>query len=268
MIRKKYILFLLSFFGYYFCNITTTTSITNKPLAIVHIGPHKTGTTHFQSVIIKYHELIESNGYHVAFKKFKGGSLDFALRLDNITVVNEYKSFFSSLAYNKTNLLLSGEELSSLSLKKVRIVYDILKKFDVRIVFVYRDLMSKLLSQYINEVGLLFVNFGREIYPNFSQYLQSNCHSSSRGLLVRILKKYSIVFGKKNLIGVSYNGVIAAGKDIAYVILCDIMHLFCNNNKLLMEIKSFNRSNSESDHPPLGINYILIIINYNYYNKL
>ena len=41
-----------------------------------------------------------------------------------------------------------------------------------------------------------------------------------------------------NVIGISYNGVAAAGKDIAHVLLCDVMKLFCNDNSIALEATS------------------------------
>jgi hypothetical protein len=49
------------------------------------------------------------------------------------------------------------------------------------------------------------------------------------------------MFGRENMTLVDYDGAIAAGKDIAFVILCDILGVFCDELPKVVQSKSNTR---------------------------
>lgn len=137
--------------------------IVSKPVAIVHIGPHKTGSTYIQTSLVLYKTILEQHNYYTflhpnALKNH--AALAYAL-LQIIGYqrteedLHAYEELFTKTAEKNKNILISSEFLSIVSTERLIILYDMLKDFDVHIVFMHRNWLQHEISSY-HQIHKLF----------------------------------------------------------------------------------------------------------------
>ena len=172
----------------------------------LHIGLHKTGTTTIQESLFAEQEKLNQNGVLVPavgqpfpqnaghhnlawelfdFKKFsaKNGTWD-----DLIYLINEVPH---------KRIILSSEEFTRIPVSKIEQIKIRLEKFQVKIV-VYIRRQDKILQSFWAEM----IKSGRT--PNFTtgfiEWLENNQYIFSQVDFQSVLKRWSDVFGKDNLI--------------------------------------------------------------------
>lgn len=130
------------------------------PLAILHVGPNKTGTTSFQKAVFDYlkRELEQENYYSIpwkgemANKEKKNTNLaeaigykrheDFAIRF-----YAEYSKEIDFHRSKKHNIILSSESFSNPSVD-YSMLFNLMKGFEIRVCIVHRSLLNVMLSMY------------------------------------------------------------------------------------------------------------------------
>jgi len=132
----------------------------DKMKAILHIGPHKTGTTSIQHILIQNFDILSLDGYSMPqtdeiFGKFPYSTHNVALGLRgleyfvNQKYLKQFQSFLINSQQGKKNIVLSSEEFSK---TKPEIFHTILSPlYDTRIVIAYRRFFELLVSRH-NEI--------------------------------------------------------------------------------------------------------------------
>jgi hypothetical protein len=191
-----------------------------KRTAIIHIGPHKTGSTHLQEFFMKNAKVLRTMNYlqpfnsikeaHILADALKVGRYDdpIILKLKEIIIRRKY------------NVLLSSEGLSVMgSMRAVQKLKDIFKSYNCIIVYVFREAITRILSHYSHMFGS---DLHKEL-PPFKEFLTNelkiNTTTYHQGLQVILLKRFTTIFGAENIIILDYYGIISQQKDIADVFL-------------------------------------------------
>jgi len=150
------------------------------------------------------------------------------------------------------NLIFSAEDLSQISIDAVKLLYDAFHSFDSTIVIVFRDSLVRALSSYrqlCSSNPTLRTIAG---FPDFRSFI--NQTSQVKGYYSSIIQRYASHFGLSNIMIIDYYGTIAAQKDIAYTLICQI------DSKLCITSESFSsRSSGGSIENSFKEHYSLIV---------
>eukprot|EP01039_Chlorochromonas_danica_P008012 gene8012-8838_t len=201
----------------------------NKTLYI-HIGPHKSGSTHIQTVFTRLAANLSHYGVCWAANRRKGFHR-LATKFSNEDNLNRSNELFAGindcLAHHPVTII-SSETFVRLQPESIRHLRDLFASQDVqiRIVAVYRDWLMRVYSAYGEfskrsySTLCTFQYFLSVIFdlPTF-RYFTSD--------IVSLLKGYEEVFGYDALTIIDYAGVSAAGKDIAAVLICEMLKVPC-----------------------------------------
>lgn len=225
------------------------------PHAIVHIGPHKTASTHIQAELLSLHKELESVNYYWPTRRdgapvaVKGlASFAFALKgtlkvADPAQQIATMSSFFQeSLALNRS-IILSSEEFDDLNKTQVMALQKHLQGFNVTIVFVYREFLGQLISRHFqsNRFEHSAVHFSKS-FSGFLFAMLGNLLPSLNSLA--ILDTYAAVFGAENLRIIDLLGSKAAGQSLMHVLLCEVAGILCGHATSLSTGKDTNAAYS------------------------
>lgn len=127
---------------------------------MIHVGPHKTGSTHVQSSLLALDGLIQNRTNYVqpfSFKHPKMQSL-FSFELQTLEstdfrYLKQLKTFLHIAHQQHRNVLISSEELCFIPLHGASYLSKMVRKFQAKVVITFRDSLSRQLSNY------------REVYP-------------------------------------------------------------------------------------------------------
>lgn len=140
---------------------------------VVHVGPHKTGTTSIQNALYENKNKLKSDG--IIYPRSIPGSvffsqhsdLAFAVMSGNFSVINEYLSYLANMTDGQelVTVVLSGEEFSRFASggKTVNYFIDAInERWNVTYVYVKRDkkdlIVSSLMQFLMGEVGEFYLN--------------------------------------------------------------------------------------------------------------
>jgi hypothetical protein len=210
-----------------------------SPRAIVHIGPHKTSSTHIQAFIARFAtELQQDNLYWLQdqLDSSKQGTANaknlaiFAAALRSPTdpygTIPKMKAFFEEYLANNRNVVISSEELDHMPLAGVEVLKEMMSGFEVTIVYVYRELLSHMVSLHFESCRF---EHNKNFSVPFSSYLFSTLDKMSVILdPAMALNPYKIVFGKDRITVVDMYGVAAANEDVVRVVVCEIAGALCS----------------------------------------
>jgi hypothetical protein len=247
-----------------------------KPQAIVHIGPHKTSSTRIQAFVARFvKELEDANIYWMQEKLNPEPNSDnmikhlslfaYALRrhTDPFGTIPKMKAFFENSLANNRSIIISSEELDQCLLEEVKLLRDMLTGFDVKIVFVYREFLSHMVS--------LQFEFGRlEHHSNFSTPFSSHLFKNMDRVPsildpAQVLQPYEAVFGRDSVVIVDLYGVNAAKKDIAHVVVCEIAGALCNNTEALQaDMSGMNNPSYSLIHSQVFSHYYAYVSKFNH----
>lgn len=135
-----------------------------------------------------------------------------------------------SLALNR-NVVLSSEEFDTESVTSIHRLATMLQGFEVTIVYVYRELLSHMVSLYfeLNRFEHDFVHFTEP----FSAFLLKSLDYVSPILdPIPLLRDYGTVFGRNNLTIIDLAGCGGANPDITYVLVCEVAGVLCDQPEL------------------------------------
>jgi hypothetical protein len=228
--------------------------VRSNPLKIfVHIGPHKTGSTHIQTYLEENWQNLEKE--NICIPSSVHSAKNFALLADSIACypaekipeLPEFKEIQNCLQKNM-NVVISTENFSGLETDKVVALKNWLEKasqgheVEVKIVFYYREWLSFMYSVYF-EIQKQFQDTG---VTTFSEFFTMNNVTADKFSNEFKAQNFAQIFGEENLVVVDYYGVEAAKKDVAYVFVCEILGVYCNkaaelnNGKASQENPHFN----------------------------
>lgn len=197
-----------------------------KAQVILHIGPHKTGSTYIQQAFNRLNTSLYLAGYcWDADGKAKKHHL-LATHLYNnhkgLTSLRNYPVLFKCLNESR-KVIISSETFSAFANQKV---LSRLKGFfaghSVHVVAAYREPLS------------LFYSIYTEVIKNtdhalpFGSFLLQHYKEHWRAFHYDSIRHFERTFGREHLTVVDYYGVLAADRDIAQVLLCEVIGILCD----------------------------------------
>mmetsp|Transcript_45656 Transcript_45656/g.93244 ORF Transcript_45656/g.93244 Transcript_45656/m.93244 type:complete len:388 (-) Transcript_45656:42-1205(-) len=235
--------------------------------AVVHVGPHKTGTTHIQNVLSVAAKDLMSHGFawptttntkgevHGLHAKcwaplawyFEGRTATGASLTGRtpglIDSTDDAFRYFTDFfdAVNSSNVIISAEVFDRVPMEGIHKFHLFMRQFDtVTIVIVHRDPVDHFVSLYTELHSKGDVAFPDFLFRSMGGFLLDNPVLDVHWLV----QKYATVFGLDNVVIVDYDGVKSAGKDIAEVLLCEVIGVPCN---LLQQstLELFNSSQNQ-----------------------
>lgn len=223
-----------------------------KPIAWIHIGPHKTATTHFQSHLNKENELLRP--FNVEYHRKCDGS---SIGLKSTGCINGctagkyecwdcYLCFADGASKRGNDIILSSEDLSVLNMEQIKVLQFQLEGsgFTVRILTVYRELTQLLFSHYIFMGNHPWFNDGyiggdRAIVSFLSflfKFLPVHGGIELPYNFQLMVDTWISVFGTETISIIDYYGSIRANRDIVDIFLCDIAKITCDfSNSTIFE---------------------------------
>mmetsp|Transcript_7788 Transcript_7788/g.16786 ORF Transcript_7788/g.16786 Transcript_7788/m.16786 type:complete len:470 (-) Transcript_7788:27-1436(-) len=188
----------------------------NEPYVLLHIGPHKTGTTTLQNFLVSahskdlpflkadnlvipseedlpgtFHKMPMLNFAHCMLKNYKkdGGQL-------NVGMCNRIRKTFPPFlekSYNASkNVIIVAEDLDRPTVDFDRIRYYLKPYTRIKIVATYRRLHDWLLSFYNQIIDLYMGKYasGEEEYPSFVEWVQQQYEDFHSRHTVELIKRY------------------------------------------------------------------------------
>jgi hypothetical protein len=230
-------------------------SVLSKPLKIyLHIGTHKTGSTHIQTYLEKNWENLEKENICIpssthSAKHFAhlAGLFD---RRNEVSETAEFTEIQSCLQKNM-NVVISTENFSTLKAEKVVMLKNWLEKatqgheVEVKVILYYREWLNYLYSRYFEKQKIYSTGV-----TTFSEFFAMNNVTADEYSYEAKTLNFVKAFGEENMIIVDYYGVEAAQKDIAYVFVCEVMGVYCN------QAAELNTGKAGQENPHLDLVYL------------
>ncbi len=185
------------------------------PRYVVHIGPHKTGTTYIQSRLAAARDYLRSAGVVYPATWRASHTVHSHLRLfERIRhrQLDELRREFVEQALDDDALvLLSSEDLQYLDAQEIRILADLLATPNVTIAYYCRRWSELLPSCWQERVK----HGSDQPLPEFLLLLTAHAHRSAMANYGIVLDRYLGVFGPGRVRVVSYSEVIDSHLDLA-----------------------------------------------------
>jgi len=183
-----------------------------------------------------------------------------AASLKNSTIATPFKASVMSFLHESLSLnhsiLLSSEEFDYNNVDAVRALRDVLRGFDVTIVFVYREQLAQLNSIHFQmnrydkvntSNGTLASTFIFKAMDDPPHFVQAEA----------ILDRYASVFGAKSIRAIDLAGVNAAKKNIAHVMVCEVAGVLCDRADLFHDANETTGANAAYSLVPSQVFTIL-----------
>jgi hypothetical protein len=185
------------------------------PRYLIHVGPHKTGTTYLQLRFGAARERLRHRGvaYPIEWSGGGGGPSHWKLFLDiRAAKVSYLSSMFEQIARTGAeDVLISAEDLDHLELKELGYLREALRGEQAMVIFYCRRWSELLPSLWQERVKHGY----DETFPEFFAAHISTPLGSPVLNFARALDKYARVFGRENVRIVSYNNVCDDQLDLA-----------------------------------------------------
>lgn len=164
---------------------------------ILHIGPHKTGSTYIQKKLLDNSKQLEDNGWIYP----SVGLVHFGQHeLATIGGINDDDLWKKALDSNK-NIVISSENFDLLNEEQVKLLAVKLSDFVVKIVYVYRRGDEKLISSWQESIKHGGVkNWSEYLYTHVSKPYVSDILGD-----IRMLENFKRVFGSKSINIIDYD---------------------------------------------------------------
>jgi hypothetical protein len=222
-----------------------------RKTAIVHIGPHKTGSSYFQRQLCAHSAELESFGYRLAVcpdchkctpKHFYGlgvtlanRTADTQLMASSFSCSNDAVACFQrSLALDERSVIISSEALDGLAPPHAARLAALLAGYDVRVALFHRAKMSHILSFYSHYNRIMarpdtMREFLAQVtaldrrpdtpgptpWPDGAELRRWRPRKPADGLqLARLVAMYGAQFGADNVHVLSHDGVAASGGNV------------------------------------------------------
>jgi hypothetical protein len=230
-------------------------TVFSNPLKIyVHIGTHKTGSTHIQTYLEKNWQNLEKE--NICIPSSTHSAKNFAPlaslfdRRQEIPETAELTEIQNCLQ-KKMNVIISTENFSTLKAEKVVMLKNWLEKasqgheVEVKIILYYREWLNYMYSLYFEKQKIYLTGV-----TTFSEFFAMNNVTSDEFSYEVKTRNFVKAFGEENMIIVDYYGVEAAQKDIAYVFVCEVMGVYCS------EATELNTGKATQENPHLDLVYL------------
>eukprot|EP01040_Poterioochromonas_malhamensis_P000219 gene219-229_t len=220
----------------------------------MHIGPHKTGSTHIHSYLDKISEQLPSFNYcwPVPRGNIMNSNMLAIHFLSNHTTQNVSLQWLDNCVNTSQNIILSAEAFDRFTLDNFIEFRNYLRDFDFEIVIIYREWLNHMYSLYteIHKHASKGTSFSEYLFKNFD-LLQAIPILN----VTRLISSYEPVVGIQNIHLLDYYGIIAARKDEAYVIVCEIMGILCHESEYLN-----NQKIKENERPDMIASQLFQIV--------
>jgi len=157
------------------------------------------------------------------------------------TEIATMRTFLNESRQLNRNIVLSTEAFDFFTPAMIATLQSYLEGFNVTIVMVYRELLSQLISNHFENNR--FEHDSLQFSGSFAVDVFKTMDDLPRPLRsLDIMNDFVAVFGADHVRVVDLVGTVAAKKDIAYVILCEIAGVLCDKPALFA-----TKSNSTSN---------------------
>lgn len=233
----------------------------------IHVGPHKTGSTHVQKFAIKYRQLLFDK-YQICIptsstppfqnKIITRAIIQLSSKGDISPLRRVIQSCQQTTTTNNTmsgkNIFLSAENISILSIKYLRLIRQLFSSSSTKIyiIITYREWLEKMYSEYtqLAKTNIFHTEtIGEYIYRNYG-YINPTLLSDQRFqqgsyYFIDIMKNLQTVFHHHHNTNnmtiqeddsisiIDYLGIQRQSKDITYIIFCEIMKVLCEETMSL-----------------------------------
>ena len=213
--------------------------VTNALTIYLHVGPHKTGTSHIQHYLELNRNLLAEEKICLPKVIIGQSSLESRGKAQNRIVedITQLKNFSSAVweplqecVSRQMNILISAENLCTFTKSDIQVMKRLLSNLDkavkFKVIIYYREWFSRTHSTFAEvykKNELKIASYSEFLFLYLDKFL------NSPQLNTRLLVEgYGSVFGQENLIIVDYDGVNAAKKDIAFVFVCEVLGILCS----------------------------------------
>lgn len=233
----------------------------------IHVGPHKTGSTHVQKFAIKYRQLLFDK-YQICIptsstppfqnKIITRAIIQLSSKGDILPLRRVIQSCQQTTTTNNTmsgkSVFLSAENISILSIKYLRLIRQLFSSSSTKIyiIITYREWLEKMYSEYtqLAKTNIFHTEtIGEYIYRNYG-YINPILSSDQRFqqgsyYFIDIMKNLQTVFHHHHNTNnmtiqeddsisiIDYLGIQRQSKDITYIIFCEIMKVLCEETMSL-----------------------------------
>ena len=192
------------------------------PRAVVHIGPHKTGSSSIQEAMCRNEEFLRAHGWVLPICRHCGPCsakvfvhIPSEIRPESVSNSRRTPGCDlpctrdAILAQQNASIFLSSEELDKLHVAGVQVLAGLLANFSVTVVAFQRDKLATVASIYTEiSKGSLDPNSFFDYIFRRGERQRGDGEKLDPGLyLDRVLATYSEVFGQENVVVVSYDGL-------------------------------------------------------------
>jgi hypothetical protein len=181
------------------------------PRYVIHIGPHKTGTTYLQRSFTRMRPDLAARG--ICYPDCWGGPDGHHNLVEQIWGGNDRSAKAEADRLNGSGfatILLSSETLSYLSDAEVPRLHALLGRQSATVVFYCRrwsELLPSIWQEQVKHGSLTTL-------PDFALSCLTDPAASEVLNFGRVLSRYGVAFGRENLRLVSYNAVLESGEDL------------------------------------------------------
>ena len=207
---------------------------TKKPLAVFHVGPHKTGSTSMQLFIFNQKKLLRRDNYwapnkmldgvqkqhpmnptHLAFCLQRSNKytddlkfvLERAAKFSKCDKVEErFKKFASNVKARdnkRGGFIMSSEEFDLPAIDIEWLKHQLEPKFEVRIIIYYRHFPHWLMSNYNQYVKNKLRTFRK--VPSITEWLHENLEKKAQQSAYHVYKRYSDYFPPSSIKVLNYD---------------------------------------------------------------
>jgi hypothetical protein len=208
----------------------------------LHIGAHKTGSTHLQSFLVSHWNELEVDKVCLPFHNHH--PKDFSGIIGAVKDNNSHSEHFlrtKKCLEKGMHTVISAEGLCSLPFHDIQKLRALILSaagsisIDIKIILYYREWLNFVYSTYTQLAKVS--KAGAVSFPEFL-FMRGDTLAKANSINFHtIVENYISVFGEENMILVDYYGVESTGNDVAYVFVCEILHAMCREAALLINAK-------------------------------
>ncbi len=187
-------------------------AVPRPPRFVIHIGPHKTGTTYLQTRLFGAQKYLDANRsvYPTAWLVPNGVSHYRLAQLLQEGKYTEIERDIDQLTANHDTVIISSEDLSLLNLRSIDLIGRLLSEHDVIIVFSIRPWPDRMLSLWKQTL----FGGGTENLPRFAAQHLADPRMSYVINDIAAIEGWCQVFGRSKVALISYPDLIADRIDI------------------------------------------------------
>jgi hypothetical protein len=204
-----------------------------KRKVFLHIGPHKTGSTHVHTYLEKISKQLPSLDFCWPVPKGniqQSNFLPFHF-ISNRTVQAISLHWLKTCTDKSKHLIISAEAFDRFSEENFKEFRNYLSQYDeFQVIIIYREWLNHMYSLYteIHKYTARSLSFSEYLLRNFDVLDDIQMLN-----VPKLISVFSSVVGERNIRLLDYYGIMAAGKDEAYVIVCEIMGILCKESEYL-----------------------------------